>query len=139
MQAVVFPGYGRAEIIDVPRPVLTDPGDALVLVTTAAIGPWDIDRFLTVDDSQIVPGGEFAGIVVGTGENVSTIEIDDLVANTVWCSGTNSNGDGSLFGGLVDRWSTHRSLRGRATPPQRVDSTHDRRIIVCRGDPVKGA
>jgi threonine dehydrogenase-like Zn-dependent dehydrogenase len=98
MQAVVFPGYGRTEIVELPRPALQGRGDAIVLVTTAAIGPWDIDRFLGQNangatengatengatENGAIPGGEFAGIVVETGEDVSLIELDDLVANTV--------------------------------------------------------
>lgn len=97
MQAVSFPGYGRTEIIEVPRPALREPGDAIVLVTTAAIGPWDIERFQSVGDSRAIPGGEFAGIVVETGEDVTAVQLDDLVANTVYHQGP--NGSRGLFGG----------------------------------------
>ena len=85
MQAVAFPGNGRAEIIELPRPAPRDPGDAIVLVTTAAIGPWDVDSFLGAGSTahKTTPGGEFAGIVVETGGDVSLIELDDLVTNTV--------------------------------------------------------
>lgn len=101
MQAVVLPGYGRAEIIEVPRPALRGSRDAIVLVTTAAIGPWDVDRFLSASardtgENEVTPGGEFAGLVVETGEDVSLIEIDDLVANTVQHAG--QNGKNELFG-----------------------------------------
>jgi threonine dehydrogenase-like Zn-dependent dehydrogenase len=96
MQALSFPGDGRVEIIEIPRPTLRDPGDAIVLVTTAAIGPWDIDRFLGVGEERVIPGGEFAGLVVETGETVSTIDLDDLVANTV--HHTNQTGHKELFG-----------------------------------------
>ena len=85
MQTVAFPGNGRAEIIELPRPAPRDPGDAIVLVTTAAIGPWDVDSFLGAGSTahKTTPGGEFAGIVVETGGDVSLIELDDLVTNTV--------------------------------------------------------
>ncbi len=83
MQAVSFPGYGRAEIIEIPRPALQTSSDAIVLVTTAGIGPWDVERFLSVGAENVIPGGEFAGLVVETGEHVSNIELDDLVCNTV--------------------------------------------------------
>ena len=100
MQAVVFTGQGRAEIIELPRPALRDPSDAIVLVTTAAIGPWDIDSFLNasagVTNPGVVPGGEFAGLVVETGADVSLIDIDDLVANTVQHVGP--GGETDLFG-----------------------------------------
>ena len=96
MQAISFPGYRRAEIIEIPRPALRDPGDAIVLVTTAAIGPWDVERFLSVGSERIIPGGEFAGLVVETGEDVTDVEIDDLVTNTV--NHVSSNGQSGLFG-----------------------------------------
>jgi len=85
MQTVAFPGNGRAEIIELPRPAPRDPGDAIVLVTTAAIGPWDVDSFLGAGSTahKTTPGGEFAGIVVETGGDVSLIELDDLVTNTI--------------------------------------------------------
>lgn len=96
MQSVTFSGYGRTEIIETPRPSLRHPGDAIVLVTTAAIGPWDIERFLSVGSDQTIPGGEFAGLVVETGEDVETIALDDLVCNTV--RHVNSSGQGTVFG-----------------------------------------
>ena len=85
MQAVAFPRNGRAEIIELPRPAPRGPGDAIVLVTTAAIGPWDVDSFLGAGSTahKTTPGGEFAGIVVETGSDVSLIELDDLVTNTI--------------------------------------------------------
>jgi threonine dehydrogenase-like Zn-dependent dehydrogenase len=96
MQAVSFPGYGRAEIIEIPRPSLREPGDAIVLVTTAAIGPWDVERFLSVGAERVVPGGEFAGIVVETGADVKSVALDDLVANTV--QHVSGAGHSDLFG-----------------------------------------
>lgn len=96
MQAVSFPGHGRAEIIEIPRPALRSSGDAIILVTTAAIGPWDIERFLSVGAENAVPGGEFAGLVVETGEDVTTVELDDLVCNTT--HHMNTSGQSSIFG-----------------------------------------
>ena len=96
MQALSFSGYGRVEIIEIPRPDLREPTDAIVLVTTAAIGPWDIERFFSVGEDSAVPGGEFAGLVVETGSDVSTVELDDLVSNTV--HHLTSNGGSQLFG-----------------------------------------
>jgi threonine dehydrogenase-like Zn-dependent dehydrogenase len=96
MQALSFPSYGRVEIVELPRPALRDPGDVIVLVTTTAIGPWDVERFLSVGEDSVVPGGEFAGIVVETGADVSTIELDDLVTNTTCHTGYSGQSD--LFG-----------------------------------------
>ena len=99
MQALSFPGYGRVEITEIPRPTLRDPGDAIVLVTTAAIGPWDVEWFLSVSETNIVPGGEFAGLVVETGSAVSTVDLDDLVANTTQHSSAQRRD--SLFGSIT--------------------------------------
>ena len=96
MQAITFTGYKQTEIIEMPRPALRDSSDAIVLVTTTAIGPWDIQAFLNTNRNELTPGGEFAGIVVETGEAVSHIEIDDLVANTV--QHVSKNGITDLFG-----------------------------------------
>jgi len=96
MQAITFTGYKQTEIIEKPRPALSNPSDAIVLVTTTAIGPWDIQAFLNTNRNELTPGGEFAGIVVETGEAVSHIEIDDLVANTV--QHVSKNGIPDLFG-----------------------------------------
>ena len=96
MQAITFTDYKQTEIIEIPRPALRDPSDAIVLVTTTAIGPWDIQAFLNTNRNELTPGGEFAGIVVETGEAVSHIEIDDLVANTV--QHVSKNGIPDLFG-----------------------------------------
>tara|TARA_Y100000588_G_C14235728_1_gene917213 strand:+ start:818 stop:1783 length:966 start_codon:yes stop_codon:yes gene_type:complete len=96
MQAITFTGYKQTEIIEIPRPALRDPSDAIVLVTTTAISPWDIQAFLSTNRSEFTPGGEFAGIVVETGEAVSRVEIDDLVVNTM--QHISKNGTADLFG-----------------------------------------
>ncbi len=96
MQALSFPSYGRVEIIEIPRPALREPSDAIVLVTTAAIGPWDIQRFFSASQDNVVPGGEFAGLVVETGADVTAVVLDDLVTNTV--HHVSSNGLNQLFG-----------------------------------------
>ena len=96
MQSITFTGYRQTEIVEMPRPTLRDPSDAIVLVTTTAIGPWDIQAFLNTNLNGFTPGGEFAGIVVETGEAVSHVEIDDLVANTV--QHVSKNGNTDLFG-----------------------------------------
>ncbi|HCI86994.1 MAG TPA: hypothetical protein DHV68_09130 [Dehalococcoidia bacterium] len=96
MQAVSFPGPGCVEIVDIPRPSLIEPSDAIVLVTTAAIGPWDIERFESIGSEQVVPGGEFAGIIVEIGSEVRTVELDDLVCNTAHL--VNRKGHSRVFG-----------------------------------------
>ena len=106
MQALSFPDYGRVEIIEIPRPSLREPTDAIVLVTTAAIGPWDVEHFFSAGEESVVPGGEFAGLVVETGSDVSTVELDDLVTNTVHHLSANRTnqffGSSSLPGGHAE-------------------------------------
>ena len=96
MQAVAFTESGRVDVIQLPRPTLLEPGDAIVLVTTTAIGPWDIDSFLNASGNNVIPGSEFAGLVVETGHEVVEIQIDDVVANTV--QHVSNDGSSNLFG-----------------------------------------
>lgn len=51
MLAIGFTSYGKVELQDVPRPALREDTDAIVLVTTAAIGPWDVDRYESTSTS----------------------------------------------------------------------------------------
>ena len=96
MLAVGFSSYGKVELQDVPRPALRKDTDAIVLVTTAAIGPWDVDRYESTSTSPVIPGGEFAGIIVEIGSKVLNFELDDLVSNTVQIGGIRTSS--FLFG-----------------------------------------
>ena len=143
MQAVVFPGYGRAEIIGLPRPALRGRTDAIVLVTTAAIGPWDVDGFLSARTSAaltgVVPGGEFAGLVVETGEDVSMIEIDDLVASTVQHVGP--NGKTALFGShaLAGGHAEYVRVPDADTVLTRIAASGEERAVLAGGTAGLGA
>ena len=135
MLAVAFPGRGRAEIIELPRPALRGPSDAIVLVTTAAIGPWDIDRFLSegASDTRVTPGGEFAGLVVETGEGVSMIEIDDLVVNTVQHIGPDGKTD--LFGSdaLPGGHAEYVRVPDADTTLTRITASGEERAVLAGG------
>jgi threonine dehydrogenase-like Zn-dependent dehydrogenase len=133
MQALSFPAYGRVEIIEIPRPTLRDPGDAIVLVTTTAIGPWDIDRFLSVGEDQVIPGGEFAGLVVETGEDISTIDLDDLVANTVHHA--NTAGYEDLFGsnGLPGGHAEYVRVPNADQTLTKIAVTGEERAVIAGG------
>lgn len=96
MLAVGFTSYGNVELQDVPRPSLREDTDAIVLVTTAAIGPWDIDRYESTSTAPVIPGGEFSGIIVEIGSKVANFELDDLVSNTVQIGGIRTSS--FLFG-----------------------------------------
>lgn len=86
---------GRVELVEVPRPELQDPADAIVMVTTAAIGHWEIGQARD-EGSARSPGAQFAGVVVETGETVSQVSIDDLVVAT--CAGIAPDGRRVRFG-----------------------------------------
>tara|TARA_B100000676_G_C18014281_1_gene808594 strand:+ start:563 stop:1531 length:969 start_codon:yes stop_codon:yes gene_type:complete len=97
MQAVSFPNPGQLELIEIPRPRIAEPSDAIVLVTTSAISAWDIEKFKQgPSDKKFVPGGEFAGIVVELGSAVKLVELDDLVCNTQRI--VNKEGKSEVFG-----------------------------------------
>ncbi len=70
---------GRVELIDLPRPVVEHPADAILLVTTSVIGPWEIDAARCQRAMEVVPGVQFAGTVVELGKAVTSVDIDDLV------------------------------------------------------------
>lgn len=67
------------ELIDLPRPQIEDPGDAILLVTTAAIGPWEIEALRRGKNDGVTPGVQFCGTVVEAGDQVDSLDIDDLV------------------------------------------------------------
>ncbi len=87
MIAVNFSASGKVELVERQRPSVIDPDDAVVMVTTAAIGPWDVARQTTpsTHNSQSVPGSEFAGTVHEIGSNVANFDLGDLViAPSAW-------------------------------------------------------
>lgn len=71
-----------AEMTELPRPVIESPNDAVLMVTTAAIGPWEIVASASGGNAGTVPGAQFVGVVVELGEAVMSVQIDDLVAAT---------------------------------------------------------
>jgi NADPH:quinone reductase-like Zn-dependent oxidoreductase len=69
MQVITVSKFGGPEVLqvteaDVPRP---GPGEVLVRVLAAGVGPWDasLRRGGWTGSLPYVPGGEFAGVVVG--------------------------------------------------------------------------
>lgn len=141
MQTVAFPGNGRAEIIELPRPAPRDPGDAIVLVTTAAIGPWDVDSFLGAGSTahKTTPGGEFAGIVVETGGDVSLIELDDLVTNTIQHVAGGSRSE--LFGSktLPGGHAEYVRVPDADTTLTKIAASGEERAVLAGGTAALGA
>jgi NADPH:quinone reductase-like Zn-dependent oxidoreductase len=76
MQVIAVGRFGGPEVLqvsdaDVPEP---GPGEVLVRVLAAGVGPWDasLRRGGWTGPLPYVPGGEFAGVVVGgTGEDAA--------------------------------------------------------------------
>jgi threonine dehydrogenase-like Zn-dependent dehydrogenase len=95
------------EIAEVPRPEIVAPTDAVLMVTTTAIGPWDIAAAARAGNAVSTPGTQFVGIVVEIGEAVTSVNIDDLVvARSVVPTGDNGTlqifGSGNLDGGHAE-------------------------------------
>lgn len=93
MLAVRFNPYGSSSFIELEnlrRPAIKLPTEAILMVTTAAIGPWEVERARN-GTAGPTPGAQFAGIVVEVGQAVTAVDIDDLVVPT--CAV-----DGVLFG-----------------------------------------
>jgi threonine dehydrogenase-like Zn-dependent dehydrogenase len=83
MRAVVFTGPRRAAVVERPRPQVVGPDDAIVMVTSAGVAPWDIESHQSGPSASggglTVPGGEFAGNIVELGPAVEGLKINDLV------------------------------------------------------------
>ena len=73
MRAVVFKDFGVVDMVDMPKPVLAEPTDALVRVTTAAICGSDLHvvhgRIPGMSPGGIL-GHEFVGVVEAVGAGV---------------------------------------------------------------------
>jgi threonine dehydrogenase-like Zn-dependent dehydrogenase len=82
MRALVFADIGRVEMADVLRPSVTEPGDALVKITTTAICGSDL-HVLNGRIPGMMPGSvlghEFAGIVEDCGPEVHGVKPGDRV------------------------------------------------------------
>lgn len=72
MRAVVFEGIGRVSVAEVPDPVLEDPRDAIVRVTTAAICGSDLHFFhgkAPLEAGETI-GHEAVGLIEAVGSDV---------------------------------------------------------------------
>lgn len=85
MKAVVLVGPGDVRVEDVPEPRIQEPTDAIVAVRAAAICGADLFPLhgLTPGfESGTVMGHEFAGVVVETGGEVTSLAPGQRVINT---------------------------------------------------------
>jgi alcohol dehydrogenase len=90
MRAVVFEGPGDIRLEEVPEPVILDPEDTIVRVTTTSICGSDahiLHGLLPKMEPGRIIGHEFAGVVHETGSAVSRFKPGDRVvgAAAVWC------------------------------------------------------
>ena len=85
MKAVVLAGAGDLRLEEVADPVIADPGDALVRVTTTGLCGADLFPFHGhtpgFEDGTIL-GHEFVGVVEAVGEGVTTLSVGDRVVST---------------------------------------------------------
>jgi threonine dehydrogenase-like Zn-dependent dehydrogenase len=81
MRATLIYGAGDVRVEDVPDPVLKQPTDALVRVTTACICGSDLHPYHSMSpaDGPARIGHEFIGVVEDTGSDVTTVRKGDLV------------------------------------------------------------
>ncbi len=91
MKATVMYGAGDVRIENVPDPVLRQPTDAIVRVTSACICGSDLWPYGSMPHSELGRrmGHEFIGIVEELGSEVSGFRVGDLVvAPFVWSDNT---------------------------------------------------
>ena len=113
MKAVVYVENGRFEVQDRPRPVIRDPRDAIVRVTTASICTSDLHIRAGAVPRAVpgtVIGHEFVGVVEELGPGVRGFEVGDRVAVNVesfcghcfsWRRGWVNNGTARARGGAM--------------------------------------
>ncbi|MBI2966070.1 MAG: alcohol dehydrogenase catalytic domain-containing protein [Chloroflexi bacterium] len=80
MRAVRFDGPRCLRIDEIARPAVAGPGDAVIRVSTAAIGPLDLERYGGPDPwGSVTPGGACAGVVEEIGRDVRRWRLGDVV------------------------------------------------------------
>jgi len=90
MKAVVFKGRNRVEVEEVPDPVIKDPKDVIVRVTSTAICGSDLhlyDGFIPTVEHGDIFGHEFMGEVTEAGSGVTELAVGDrvIVPFTITC------------------------------------------------------
>jgi alcohol dehydrogenase len=91
MKAAVYYGARDIRVENVPDPAISDPKDAIVRITRAAICGSDLWFYRGVTQSTLGnrTGHEFVGIVQETGGDVRSVRPDDaVIAPFAWSDGT---------------------------------------------------
>ncbi len=82
MKAIYFTGHGKASLADLPEPELK-PGHVLIDVRASGLCHTDIDvlhgRYGS-SASPLVPGHEYAGVVLAVAEDVANVRPGDRIA-----------------------------------------------------------
>lgn len=82
MRALVFKDFGSVELVDVPKPTIEEPGDALLRVTTTAICGSDLHvvngRIPGITQGSIL-GHEFIGVIEEVSPEVTRFRPGDRV------------------------------------------------------------
>jgi NADPH:quinone reductase len=88
MRAAVCPAYGPPDVVRVqeqPSPAVA-PGQVRVKVGAAAVNFPDIlliaDQYQITVPPPFVPGSEFAGVIIETGEGAKAFALGDRVTGT---------------------------------------------------------
>jgi threonine dehydrogenase-like Zn-dependent dehydrogenase len=82
MKAVTFQGTGKMEVETVPDPILINPRDAIVQITSTCICGSDLhmyDGYIPTVRHGDIMGHEFMGVVVETGRDVENLKRGDRV------------------------------------------------------------
>lgn len=115
MKAVVWRGNYDMRVEEVPDPVLLNPRDAIVKITTTAICGSDLhlyDGYIPTMQSGDIIGHEFMGEVVELGREVKNLKIGDrvVVPFTISC--------GSCFFCKTEQWSLCDNSNPNASIPE---------------------
>ena len=88
MKALTFQGEGTVKVIDVPKPAMKSPGDALIRVTLGAVCGSDLHILhgLTPMNKGAVLGHEFVGVVEDVGTEVKRFKPGDRVVPSFFTS-----------------------------------------------------
>jgi threonine dehydrogenase-like Zn-dependent dehydrogenase len=88
MKALTFQGEGTVKVIDVPKPAMKSPGDALIRVTLGAVCGSDLHILhgLTPMNKGAVLGHEFVGVVEDVGTEVKRFKLGDRVVPSFFTS-----------------------------------------------------
>jgi threonine dehydrogenase-like Zn-dependent dehydrogenase len=118
VRALTFQGEGDVKVIDVPKPSINGPGDALVKVTLGAVCGSDLHILHghTPMNPGAVLGHEFVGVVEDVGSEVKRFQPGDHVVSSFFtscghcalcrkgwfnqCVDKGTFGHGEYFGGL---------------------------------------